>query len=410
MNSTFHFAKRKDSFIFLVILLFCFTMTKSFCQTQEHEDDGYHPPLPKINRMPYLEPISQYLDKEEYLFLYEKRKYTKIESVTKLKNTTLLVVADSEESAMGKALEQVFSVYWKYTNYKFIKPSEVLNYTGKAGYSFFMFVRDEHQSSPKAPLPGTGPQTITNGHSSRPHLYYQLDTMQHIHGSYFSTYLFVICIPNGDSIKKDTKDDDVMESMSIADYINPLITDELPGSLLQKEKKAMSEFNTIVSNFQDDLAYIYKTKTEYTPVIIPISSKLGKLYVTYESQEIKCRTMISYYGDAQKLLKTRKILIDSSLADNTSIRYLAKIAEIDTSQIQLVNVNVINDSIEKRDENICYIENPCASCGTGILRICDTYGKKMVDFPGFVPRLEADLFNKNASPQQRKKIQIEMSK
>jgi hypothetical protein len=339
-----------------------------------------------------------------------------VKTIKALKNTTLLVVIDSTTSAIGKEYAGAFQQYWKFTPYKFISPGEISSYANSDQYSFFVFAESDAfmggGGSGHSSFAGPGGMTGTTWSTFS----IESDKIP-VAQSFNNKFIYGIFIGG-----KEYDTSKPFQKMDIADYEIMTMTVYGMGynnmDLRTIQLVSLQCIPQIVRDMQSDLSDIIETNSA-----VPMKDKAIKVYLSYQSKEIKAKTSIYFYGDAQKLLKTKKLLIDSSLADKMSVQYLSQLSEIDATQIQLVNSKTINDAIEKKDENIFYVEERCSSYGdmTEMFRICNIYGKKMVDFLGAVSAItegsafnpkalktfSAEIFNKNESPEKRKDIQLE---
>jgi hypothetical protein len=316
----------------------------------------------------------------EQLYIFKNSKYNKIESIGQLKNTTLLVVVDNEQSAIGKALHKAFSTYWKFNNYKFITRNEVFNYVGKKEYSFFMYVRDEHY------MAGGFDRGNLYG---PPHFFYKSDAMQHDpnkshwgNGEFGSRYLFLICINNGNRVT-DTTEDEIMANMSAADYIVPYPDNDYfysnAGLLLAREQDAIPEFDTIVSNFQNDVDYVAKNKAEYVEKEgIPQSVKCNLLY-NGQKNELKIN-LFTFDGNLKKLIKNKTVYINNGITDELGRGIITQLTGLDENNVKLVP-DALLDSIIKSGNEDAFVLKDLTIDKYGGYKIKNTSGEEEVSIP-----------------------------
>ncbi|HXB13085.1 MAG TPA: hypothetical protein VNZ45_13945 [Bacteroidia bacterium] len=401
---------RKSKTLFTLLLL-CSSAITCSAQTVKPEDYGrYHPLTPKIDRMYNLDPASVNTDKgenfwdrgmhpfQQYLFIYKNRKFSKVEATTMLKNTTLLVVIDSGQTEIKNALNKAFSTYWKFNKYMFINRNDVKHYAGRKEYSFFMFTRDEHY------IPSALDRKGINSWNP-PHLFYRFDSMQHapstafFHqaGDFVATYMFLLCINNGNIV--ETNDEDQMEHMSIADYIltgdpsvNGLIgrnySYDDAGTLMQREHDVIPQINTVVANFEDDLEFMYKTRFEYISKKT-CESQVSKCHLLYKDSKVELKLNLFVYNTTfKKALKGKTLYINRNLTDELGRSIIAFVTGLDKSDIKMVPRSEIDSLIIKGtdNDNVLVLEDLSLDC-YGYYQISTTLGEELM---GLEPKRTID--------------------
>ena len=437
LNNLFS-GKRKALF---TLLLICSATILCSSQSVKPEDYGrYHPLTPKIDRMANLDPIPVSTDKGEnafdrakhlqvesflteaittspswYLFLYKNRKFDKIKAVTMLKNTTLLVVIDDEQTEIKNALNKAFSIYWKFNNYKFISRSEVQQYTEKKEYSYFMFARDEHFIAQLQDLQVNYIKQNSNGSADRrivlnswnpPHLFYKSDSMQNTptqdhnsQGEFRSTYMFLLCVRNKDGAIKTKEEDVIMDQMSIADYIltqDPTVKGssgldysfDKAGTLMQRERDVIPQINTIVANLEDDMEYMYKTQSEYIAKRTCVN-QVSKCHLLYNGSKVELKlNLFAYNTTFKKALKDKTIYINSSITDELGKDLIACATGLDKGNVKMAPKSEIDSLINmgSGNDNVLVFQDLTPDC-YGFYQISTTLGEEVL---GLEPRRTTD--------------------
>ncbi len=329
----------------------------------------------------------------------------RIQNVKALQASTLLVVVDDLNSDMGKKIAEVFSHQWKFNSYKIIPYSEMEPCLTKAQYSFFVFAEQDAWMN-------MGSRELIRKMYINPNN----KPDQTAYNNYFIYAMF----RGGNEID----DKGIVKKIPMAEYVINAVTIYGKGF----EEKTLGEIESgmlaclpqIVDEMQSDLYFMMKNNS------VPIfETEPIKLYLNYESKDIKARTAVYYYNKSNNQVETETILIDSALGDSKSIQYLTRITNIKAQQIHLVSKQEIQAAIDGHQPGVLYVKQLCSSfndgsgSSMGAYRICNTNGEKLADFSGTVysitegsvlnPKatLMVDLFSKTNTPADRAKIQYE---
>lgn len=291
--------------------------------------------------------------------------------VQSLKTTTLLVVVDSTESALGKAIVSSFNKYWKFTKFKFIKSSDIDKNLSNSNVSIFDFV--------------------LVGGFQKGHEFVQYG------GSLFdfggSKQLFIFIDPSllpgkvyyknrniASSAKcsfaifqggKDMKlvDQGLYSGVNFIDYVTPTQPEtgiydakgmwhkktqfDLYESLNSDEQITIPYISFYIERLEQHLEYI--NHHQAAPKTTKDNEKISWEYKGGANAD---DAKITSYDDGLQQIKTMKILVDSAITDEVGKKILAKTLGISEDAIQLVSWNTIEDAINNKTPGVAILYQP----------------------------------------------------
>ncbi len=300
----------------------------------------------------------------------------RVKRVETLKSTTLLVVIDSETSAMGKEYKKAFDTYWKFTPYKFIKSSEVIGYAAKPGYSLFMFISQEYRLNrsgqaeansgnglgrggmPTGPGNGRGAAVKWSSYHYMPYYVPQNKNYLDFRFAIMLSDIKGVSYYNEDELINKLKAVDYCWeytghgpprldfSLTIANWAmsgeeleKPINDSTLNTSIWNEEQGAINNLVEYVKDLESDVEYIHEYHEEKIPEL-----HTRKCNIAYDKTTTKYVTNYYSYGDAEKAIKTKKLLLWDGLADEFSKKLICYVLDIKESQAVLASKSTI-DSI-----------------------------------------------------------------
>jgi hypothetical protein len=296
--------------------------------------------------------------------------------VQSLKSTTLLVVVDSDQSALGKALISSFNKYWKFTKFKFIKSSDMDKNLSNGNVSIFDFVllggfQKGHefvqykQSDVDGffDFGGGSKQLFIYLDKSVPpgKVYYKNRTIASSAKCSFAIFR------GGPDIKQ--VDQGLYSGVSFVDYVTPTqpetgVYDEkgmwhkhtqfdLYESLNSDEQLTIPYISFYIERLEQHLEYIYQHGA--APKTSKETEKISWEYKGGANDDV---AKITSYDDGLQQIKTMKILVDSAITDAVGKKILAKTLGISEDAIQLVPWSTIEDAINNKTPGIAILYQP----------------------------------------------------
>lgn len=251
---------------------------------------------------------------------YEKR-------AEKVKNSTLCVCIDDQESELGKETMKAFNSYWKFSKYKFIKTSEYGNYISDENNSMFLFAGSDGQIG-----------NHTNWKIS-PNL-----------KSNCYEYGYVIFLGT-------KKDKSVMgPTIALAGYVEVYSSvygagiatgiDIVPKDAVEK----ILEASTHLTPF-----FVLRMQQSLNDAINIVNNVPYKFTETTNAETDEGETKIKFINVQSSIISNKKIFLLDSIADERSRAHLMKAFNLSADKISIVSAREMNKQLEKGEKDDIYI-------------------------------------------------------
>jgi len=293
--------------------------------------------------------------------------------VATLKTNTLLVVVDSAESNLGKAIEDAFNKHWKFTKFKFIKSSEIEKNMNNPKMSIFNFTLiGGFQKGHEFVQYGNGLNLFDFGGSKE--LFILMGDNMVPGKTYYKNRVIASSAKCNFAIFNGTPDikvvsDGLYSGVNLVDCLSPT----MPETGLYDEKGMWKKhtnfdlYQTLNSDEQITIPYIsfyvqrlqehldYVSKHGAAPKVEKDEEKIKWEYKGGANDDV---AKITSYDDGLQQIKGMKLLVDSCITDALGIKIMAKSLGISEDAIQLVPWSTIVNAIDTKQTGVAILFQP----------------------------------------------------